>query len=49
MIYLQIIWEAIKANIIGVIIGLVGLIATITLFLPKNSRLYKILNFLSKK
>ena len=49
MIYLQIIWEAIKANMIGVMIGLVGLMATITLFLPKNSRLYKILNFLSKK
>ena len=49
MIYLQIIWEAIKGNIIAVGIGLIGLLATISMFMPKDSKIYKLVNFLSKK
>ena len=49
MIYLQIIWEAIKGNIIAVGIGIIGLLATISMFMPKDSKIYKLINFLSKK
>ena len=49
MIYIEIIWEAIKGNMLAVGIGVIGLLATISMFMPEDSRLYKIINFLSKK
>lgn len=48
MIYLEIIWEVIKGNIIGVLIGLGGLIATISMFMPKNSKFKKIIEWFKK-
>jgi len=49
MIYIEVIWEAIKANVIGASIGLLGLLATMSMFLPKSSKLYKIINWIKKK
>jgi hypothetical protein len=49
MIYLEVIWEAIKANVIGACIGLLAFLATMTIFIPKDSKIYKILTFLTKK
>tara|TARA_R100000234_G_C4923266_1_gene145134 strand:+ start:372 stop:518 length:147 start_codon:yes stop_codon:yes gene_type:complete len=48
MIYLQIIWEAIKTNAVGWAIGFVGLIAVLMMFIPKDSKLYKIINWFKK-
>jgi hypothetical protein len=49
MIYIEIIWESIKGNVIAVGIGILGLLATISMFMPKDSKLYKLINFLNKK
>ena len=49
MIYIQIIWESIKGNMLAVGIGIIGLLATISMFMPKDSKLYKLINFFSKK
>lgn len=49
MIYLEIIFEAIKADLLAVGLGILGLLATISMFMPKDSKLYKLINFFSKK
>ncbi len=49
MIYIEIIWESIKSNVLAVGIGIIGLLATISMFMPKDSKIYKLINFLSKK
>ena len=49
MIYIEVIWEVIKANVIAVLIGLGGLICTISIFIPKNSKIYKIIDWFKKK
>tara|TARA_R100000773_G_scaffold29104_1_gene24978 strand:- start:1736 stop:1891 length:156 start_codon:yes stop_codon:yes gene_type:complete len=49
MIFLEIILEQIKNNLVGIGLGLLGLAATLCMFLPKDSKLYKFLNFLTKK
>lgn len=49
MIYLKIIIEAIKENLVVIGIGMLGILSMITMFLPKGSRVRKFLNFLTKK
>ena len=49
MIHIQIIWEHIQQHAVGIGIGILGFLATISMFLPKNSKLYKLINFLTKK
>ena len=49
MIYLQIVFDAIKTDLIAIGIGLIGLLATINMFLPKDSKFSKLINFFSKK
>jgi len=49
MIYLKIILEAIKENLIIIGVGLLGILSMISMFLPKNSKIKKFLNFLTKK
>tara|TARA_X000001382_G_C3143059_1_gene170261 strand:- start:32 stop:187 length:156 start_codon:yes stop_codon:yes gene_type:complete len=49
MIHLQIIWEHIQAHAVGIGVGILGFLATISMFMPKNSKLYKVINFLSKR
>lgn len=49
MIYLKIIIEAIKENLIVIGIGILGILSMITMFLPKGSKVRKFLNFLTKK
>ena len=49
MIYIEIIWESIKGHMLAVGIGIIGLLVTISMFMPKDSKLYKLINFFSKK
>lgn len=49
MIYLKIILEAIKENLIVIGIGILGILSMVTMFLPKGSKVRKFLNFLIKK
>tara|TARA_X000001382_G_scaffold47922_1_gene32404 strand:+ start:261 stop:410 length:150 start_codon:yes stop_codon:yes gene_type:complete len=49
MIYLKIILDAIKENLIIIGVGLLGILSMIGMFLPKNSKMKKFLNFLTKK
>jgi len=49
MIYLKIILEAIKENLIVIGIGILGILSMVTMFLPKSSKVRKFLNFLTKK
>lgn len=48
MIYIEVIWEVIKSNIIAVFIGLGGLICTISLFMPKSSKFKKLIDWFKK-
>ena len=47
--HFDIIWEHISAHAAGVGIGLLGFIATVSMFLPKDSKLYKLINWMKKK
>ena len=49
MIHIQIIWEHIQPHILGIGLGILGILATVSMFLPKDSKLYKLINFLTKK
>jgi len=49
MIYLKIILEAIRENLIVIGIGVLGILSMVTMFLPKESRIRKFLNFLTRK
>ena len=49
MIYLQIILEQIRGNVLIIGIGVLGILAMINTFLPKSSRIGKILTFITKK
>jgi len=49
MIYLRIILEAIKENLLIIGVGLLGILAMLNTLLPKNSRMGKILTFITKK
>lgn len=49
MIYLKIILDAIKENLVIIGVGLLGILSMIGMFLPKNSRIKRFLNFLTKK
>jgi len=49
MIYLKIILESIKENLIVIGIGILGILSMVTMFLPKGSKVRKFLNFLTKK
>jgi len=49
MIYLKIILDAIKENLVIIGVGLLGILSMIAMFLPKNSRIKRFLNFLTKK
>tara|TARA_A100001391_G_scaffold202468_1_gene192165 strand:- start:2073 stop:2222 length:150 start_codon:yes stop_codon:yes gene_type:complete len=49
MIHIQIIWEHIQAHAVGIGIGLLGFMATISIFLPKDSKLYKLITWMKKK
>jgi len=49
MIYLKIIIDAIKENLIIIGVGLLGILSMIGMFLPKNSKMKKFLNFLTRK
>ncbi len=46
--HIEIIYEHIKEHIIGVLIGLGGLIATISMFMPKNSKAKKLIDWFKK-
>ena len=48
MIYLEIIWESIKGNFMGWCFGLLGLGAVLMMFIPKDSKLYKLINWFKK-
>ena len=48
MIYLEVIWEVIKGNVIAVLIGLGWLICTLSIFIPKNSKVFKIIDWFKK-
>ena len=47
--HFDIIWVDISEHAVGVGIGLVGFVATISIFLPKNSKLYKLIKWMKKK
>jgi hypothetical protein len=49
MIHFNIIWEHIQEHAVGIALGILGFLATISMFFPKDSKLYKIINFLTKK
>ena len=46
--HFDIIYEYIKEHIVGVLIGIGGLIATISMFMPKNSKAKKIIDWFKK-
>lgn len=47
--HFNIIWEHIQPHMLGIGIGLLGFLATISMFIPKNSKVFKFINFLTKK
>ena len=49
MIYLKIILESIRENLIVIGIGVLGILSMVTMFLPRESKIRKFLNFLTKK
>lgn len=49
MIYIQIIIDAIKENLIIIGIGILGMLSVVGMFIPKNSKLKKLINFITKK
>lgn len=49
MIHIQIIWEHIQPHMLGIGLGLLGFLATISMFMPKNSKAFKFIKFLTKK
>jgi ABC-type enterobactin transport system permease subunit len=49
MIYLNVIIDAIKENLIIIGVGVLGMLSVIGMFLPKNSKLKKAIKFLTKK
>ena len=49
MIYLQIILEQIKDNLLSAGVALLGILATISMFLPKNSKVRSFLRWLTKR
>jgi hypothetical protein len=48
MIYVELIWEVIKANVIAVLIGIGGLLCTLSLFMPRHWKIFKILEWFKK-
>tara|TARA_R100001163_G_C5027980_1_gene169022 strand:- start:924 stop:1073 length:150 start_codon:yes stop_codon:yes gene_type:complete len=49
VIYLEVIWQAIKANAIGLLIGLGGLICTLSMFMPRHWKIFKFIKWAKKK
>jgi|TARA_Y100000289_G_scaffold2739_1_gene2607 hypothetical protein len=49
MIHFQIIWEHIQAHAVAIGVALLAFLATLSIFLPRNSKLFKIITFLTKK
>lgn len=47
--HFNIIWEHIQPHLMGIGIGLLGFMATISIFLPKDSKLYKLITWMKKK
>jgi hypothetical protein len=47
--HFSIIWEHIQPHLVAIGIALIAFLATITIFIPKNTKLYKFLTFLTKK
>jgi len=49
MIYLKIIFEQIQDNLLIIGVGLLGVLAMINTFIPKNSKLGKALTWFTKR
>jgi hypothetical protein len=47
--HFNIIWEHIQPHMLGIGIGLLGFLATISMFIPKDSKVFKLIKFLTKK
>ncbi len=47
--HFNIIWEHIQPHLMGIGIALIAFVATMTIFIPKNTKLYKFLTFLTKR
>lgn len=49
MIYLKIIMEQIQDNLIGAGVATLGILATISMFLPKNNKFRKFIRWITKR
>tara|TARA_E500000178_G_scaffold340034_1_gene382263 strand:+ start:209 stop:358 length:150 start_codon:yes stop_codon:yes gene_type:complete len=49
MIYLKIIFEQIKSNLLIIGVGLLGILTMINTFLPRNSKFKKVLTWFTKR
>jgi len=47
--HFSIIWEHIQPHLMAISIALIAFLATLTIFIPKDTKLYKFLTFLTKK